>query len=271
MVSLDMADGVPTQSNEVVVQLMGCTAADSGVISKSSKLRFVLNPFYEFGPCCTPAMQLVGFDGAPKGMFALRSSTEDADALGVVLRYSVAGSCESGQKSESSRLANYLRCVPSRPGWTQPVSTLTPLGLRGCLQHWRGRDRCVRQRLADPHRCAVRDSNSGHQLLLPPAKWCPIFAPRTTQARPASSWPGWCRAKSPHCQSAAPPPALIGAVIGGPNRTAERGGSLTAARQVRRARDGASVEVTREVPLRAPVLPGQDADHSVQHIGLLQV
>ena len=26
----------------------------------------------------------------------------------------------------------------------------------------------------------VRDSNSGHQLLLPPANWCPIFASRTT-------------------------------------------------------------------------------------------
>ena len=26
-----------------------------------------------------------------------------------------------------------------------------------------------------------RDSNSGHQLLLPPADWCPTFAPRTTQ------------------------------------------------------------------------------------------
>ena len=29
-------------------------------------------------------------------------------------------------------------------------------------------------------RCVVRDSNLGHQLLLPPAKWCPIFASRTT-------------------------------------------------------------------------------------------
>ena len=28
--------------------------------------------------------------------------------------------------------------------------------------------------------CVVRDSNLGHQLLLPPAKWCPIFASRTT-------------------------------------------------------------------------------------------
>ena len=27
----------------------------------------------------------------------------------------------------------------------------------------------------------VRDSNSGHQLLLPPANWCPTFASRTTQ------------------------------------------------------------------------------------------
>ena len=28
----------------------------------------------------------------------------------------------------------------------------------------------------------VRDSNFGHQLLLPPANWCPMFASRTTQA-----------------------------------------------------------------------------------------
>ena len=28
----------------------------------------------------------------------------------------------------------------------------------------------------------VRDSNLGHQLLRPSAKWCPLFAPRTTQA-----------------------------------------------------------------------------------------
>ena len=31
------------------------------------------------------------------------------------------------------------------------------------------------------HPGVVRDSNSGHQLRLPPANWCPIFAPRTTQ------------------------------------------------------------------------------------------
>ena len=30
-------------------------------------------------------------------------------------------------------------------------------------------------------RCVARDSNSGHQLLLPRANWCPIFAFRTTQ------------------------------------------------------------------------------------------
>ena len=30
-------------------------------------------------------------------------------------------------------------------------------------------------------RCVVQTSNSGHQLLLPPANWCPIFASRTTQ------------------------------------------------------------------------------------------
>ena len=29
----------------------------------------------------------------------------------------------------------------------------------------------------------VQHSNSGHQLLLPPAIWCPIFASRTTQGR----------------------------------------------------------------------------------------
>ena len=27
----------------------------------------------------------------------------------------------------------------------------------------------------NPWRCVVRDSNSGHQLLLPPANWCPTF------------------------------------------------------------------------------------------------
>ena len=32
-------------------------------------------------------------------------------------------------------------------------------------------------------RCVIRDSNSGHQLLLPPANWCPIFAFWTTQGR----------------------------------------------------------------------------------------
>ena len=36
-------------------------------------------------------------------------------------------------------------------------------------------------------RCAVRDSNSGHQLLLPPANCCPIFAFRTSQGH----LPGW--------------------------------------------------------------------------------
>ena len=42
-------------------------------------------------------------------------------------------------------------------------------------------------RMADPwadpaatQRCVVQDSNLGHQLLLPPANWCPIFASRTT-------------------------------------------------------------------------------------------
>ena len=29
----------------------------------------------------------------------------------------------------------------------------------------------------------VRDSNSGHQMLFPPANWCPIFASRTTAYR----------------------------------------------------------------------------------------
>ena len=32
-------------------------------------------------------------------------------------------------------------------------------------------------------RCAARASNSGHQLLLPPADWCPMFASQTTQGR----------------------------------------------------------------------------------------
>ena len=39
--------------------------------------------------------------------------------------------------------------------------------------------RINRLRLSD----VVRDSNSGHQLLLPPANWCPMFAFRTTQHR----------------------------------------------------------------------------------------
>ena len=30
------------------------------------------------------------------------------------------------------------------------------------------------------HVFVVRDSNLGHQLLLPPANWCPKFASRTT-------------------------------------------------------------------------------------------
>ena len=34
-------------------------------------------------------------------------------------------------------------------------------------------------------RCVVRDSNSGHQLLLPPANWCPSFASRTKQGDPS--------------------------------------------------------------------------------------
>ena len=33
----------------------------------------------------------------------------------------------------------------------------------------------------DGHWCVVRDFNSGHQLVLPPAKWCPIFVSRTAQ------------------------------------------------------------------------------------------
>ena len=42
----------------------------------------------------------------------------------------------------------------------------------------------------------VRDSNSGHQLLLLPANWCPIFAYWTTQA--------------PALAAAAPAPAVKG-------------------------------------------------------------
>ena len=36
-------------------------------------------------------------------------------------------------------------------------------------------------------RCMVQTSNSGHQLLFPPANWCPVFAPRTTQAAAAAA------------------------------------------------------------------------------------
>ena len=35
---------------------------------------------------------------------------------------------------------------------------------------------------AAPCPYVVRDSHLGHQLLLPPANWCPIFAFRTTHA-----------------------------------------------------------------------------------------
>ena len=42
--------------------------------------------------------------------------------------------------------------------------------------------------------CVVRDSNSGHQLLLTPAKWCPIFASRTTQERAGLGLTWWVAA-----------------------------------------------------------------------------
>ena len=38
-------------------------------------------------------------------------------------------------------------------------------------------------------RCVVRGSNSGHQLLLPPASWCPIFAVWTTQGAAGGQCP----------------------------------------------------------------------------------
>ena len=45
--------------------------------------------------------------------------------------------------------------------------------------------RCCRSASA---RCVVRDSNSGHQLLLPPANWwCPVFASRATQVSAAKT------------------------------------------------------------------------------------
>ena len=47
-------------------------------------------------------------------------------------------------------------------------------------------------------RCVVRDSNSGHQLLLSPANWCPIFASRTTQAT-AATCSGSAVARPRHC------------------------------------------------------------------------
>ena len=58
----------------------------------------------------------------------------------------------------------------------------------------------------------VRASNSGRQLLLPPAHWCPVFASRTTQAwgscRPGTfrRGPGstWSRSPSRHSPPSAP-------------------------------------------------------------------
>ena len=47
--------------------------------------------------------------------------------------------------------------------------------------------------------CVVQESNSGHQLLLPPANWCPIIASRTTHRCHSSGcmlkppWVGLCR------------------------------------------------------------------------------
>ena len=37
-------------------------------------------------------------------------------------------------------------------------------------------------------RCVVQTSHLGHQLPLPPANCCPIFASRTTQCRPVLSF-----------------------------------------------------------------------------------
>ena len=42
--------------------------------------------------------------------------------------------------------------------------------------------------------CVVQDSNSGHQLLVPPANWCPMFAPyhagiQSKLATPAATSP----------------------------------------------------------------------------------
>ena len=48
----------------------------------------------------------------------------------------------------------------------------------------------------------VRDSNSGHQLLLPPANWCLIFASRTTQGQPKLGCDMVCFQTYPGCDTA---------------------------------------------------------------------
>ena len=73
--------------------------------------------------------------------------------------------------------------------------SMTPLHLAaevGCTE-------CARMM---QYRCVVRDFNSGHQLLLPPANWCPTFASRTTQD---TQPPGLCRVpRSPPGQLRSP-------------------------------------------------------------------
>ena len=50
----------------------------------------------------------------------------------------------------------------------------------------------VRGRTAQPPQCVVQTSNSGRQLLWPPADWCPTFASRATHDTRSARCPVCC-------------------------------------------------------------------------------
>ena len=89
-----------------------------------------------------------------------------------------------------------------------PASALSHggAGQRACVQQQRHVLRRVSGRPAPGAlRCVVRDSNSGHELLLPPAKLCPIFASRTTQGtRQCATGRASCRCVPPELKVRTP-------------------------------------------------------------------
>jgi hypothetical protein len=108
-VNLDMFDGITSQTNIVIIQFIGFTPAAVGPISAESKVRFVVNPFYEFGPACTPELHLQSFDsGQTSGMMLLSTDKAEPVGYGTSIRYEVKGSAQGSGRSESCRLANYL-------------------------------------------------------------------------------------------------------------------------------------------------------------------